>query len=168
MTTNPPPTLPTGADRRIGALLDDGLARHDRTHRRRGRLTAVAAGASVLLAAGGLAWVTLAPHTLQTRSAYCYSADSTDSRYTQVGIPDEATGPDGATRPVETPADRVASAVDLCSSAWTAGILSDSTSVPALVVCTRPDNVLAVFPRDPSDDRTDQKLCSDLGLAPGR
>ncbi|MBO1741215.1 hypothetical protein [Leifsonia sp. TF02-11] len=164
MTTNTAPLLPSGADARITALLDDGLTRYTRRQNKRGRMIAAAAGAAVVLGAGSLAWVTLAPHTQQTRSAYCYSADSVDSRYTQVGLPDEQTGPNGASQ-VPTPADRAASAVDMCSSAWTAGILGDSTGVPPLVVCVRPDNVPAVFPRKPSDTRSDAAFCSALDLA---
>jgi hypothetical protein len=34
-----------------------------------------------------------------------------------------------------------------------------------LVVCVRPDNVLAVFPKASSDTRSDEKLCSALDLA---
>lgn len=163
--TNTAPPLPPGSDARISGLLADGLTRYTRTRRKRARLTAAAAGMAVVLGAGGLAWATLAPLVQQTRSAYCYSADSTDSRSTQVGLPDEVTGPDGSTSPVETPADRTASALDLCSSAWAAGILSDGTEVPPLVVCVRSDNVLAVFPKDESDPRSDETLCTDLGLA---
>jgi hypothetical protein len=159
------PTLPPGSDARITGLLDERLTRFTRRQKRRGRMIATAAGAAVLLGAGSLAWVTLAPHVQQTRSTYCYGADSTDARYTQVGIPDEQTGPDGTTTQPATPADRAASARDLCASAWTAGILSDDTTVPPLVVCVRPDNVPAVFPKKATDTRTDEKFCSDLDLA---
>ena len=161
---NAAPTLPPGSDARIVGLLDDGLTRYVRRQKKRAQLAAAAAGAVIVLGAGSLAWVTLAPHVQQTRSAYCYGADSTDSRYTQVGLPDEMTGPDGTSH-VATPADRAASAKDLCASAWAAGILSDDTTVPPLVVCVRPDNVPAVFPRDTSDTRSDEKFCSDLDLA---
>ena len=164
MAMNSAPLLPSGANDRIAALLDDRVTRYTRAQKKRARMIAGAAGAAVVLGAGSLAWVTLAPHVQQTRSAYCYSADSVDSRYTQVGLPDEQTGPDGTSH-APTPADRAASAVDLCSSAWTAGILSDSTGVPPLVVCVRPDNVPAVFPRNAADARTDEKFCSDLDLA---
>ncbi len=163
MTMNAAPSLPPGADARITGLLDDGLKRHERKQKRRAHVAVAAAGAAVVLGAGSLAWITLAPHEQQVRSAYCYSADATDSRYTQVGIPQELTGPDGTSQ-IATPADRVASALDLCGSAWTAGILSDDTTVPPLVVCVRPDNVLAVFPKAAADTRTDEKFCSALDL----
>lgn len=161
---NAAPTLPPGSDARIAGLLEERITSYNRRQKKRARNIAVAAGTAVLLGAGSLAWVTLASHTQQTRSTYCYSADSTDSRYTQVGLPDEQTGPDGTTQPA-TPADRAASAIDLCASAWTAGILSDSATVPALVVCVRTDNVPAVFPKDESDHRSDKTFCADLDLA---
>lgn len=163
MMMNPAPILPPSSDARIAGLLDDGLKRHARNQKRRGHIAA-AAGAAIILGAGSLAWVTLAPHVQQVRSAYCYSADSTGSQYTQVGIPDEMTEPNGTSQ-VATPADRTASALDLCASAWTAGILSDDTTVPPLVVCVRPDNVLAVFPKAPSDERSDERFCTSLDLA---
>ncbi|MEY9850606.1 hypothetical protein ABH923_000284 [Leifsonia sp. EB41] len=161
---NAAPTLPPGSDARITGLLDARLTSYTRRQKKRGRVVAAAAGAAVVLAAGSLAWVTLAPHTLQTRSAYCYSADSTSSRWTQVGLPDEQTGPDGTSQP-PTPADRKASAVDMCGAAWRAGILGSNTTVPPLVVCVRTDNVPAVFPKEDSDSRSDAKFCSDLDLA---
>jgi hypothetical protein len=37
-------------------------------------------------------------------------------------------------------------------------MLSDDTTVPSLVVCVRPDNVLAVFPKAASDTRRREAL----------
>ena len=163
---NDAPTLPAGSSQRIVDLLDDRMARHTRGQRLRRRAVAITAAAAVVVGAGGFAWVTVANQTLQTRSAYCYSAADTGSRYTQVGIPDQMTGPDGVTRQLATPSDRIANALDMCASAWRAGVLGPKT-VPTLVACVRTDNVPAVFPRNESDQRSDVAFCDDLSLAAG-
>ncbi|HWH25888.1 MAG TPA: hypothetical protein VNT53_04505 [Pseudolysinimonas sp.] len=164
MTTAP--TLPNGSDERISQLLIDSLTRYTRVQRTKRRVVAVTAGVAVIVAASGFAWVTLASQAQQTRSAYCYSASSTTSNYTQVGIPDETTGPDG-TKPVSTAADRITNAVEMCAAAWRAGVLG-STTVPTLVACVRTDNVPAIFPKDESDQSNNATFCNDLGLAEGK
>ena len=160
------PTLPAGSDQRIADLLDEGMDRHVRGQRRRRRGVAIAAAAAVVASAGGFAWVTVANQSLQTRSAYCYSAANTSSRYTQVGMADEMVGPDGVSKQVATRSDRIANALDMCASAWRAGILGTKT-VPTLVACIRTDNVPAIFPKDEFDLRSDVAFCDDLSLAAG-
>lgn len=160
---NAVPDLPDGVDERIARLIDDGVARHRRAQRTRGRLVVAVVLAVALIGGGGSAWVVVANHDQQTRSAYCYGADDTESRSTQVGIPDDMEGPDRKTVTVATPRDRVASAIDLCASVWKAGVLG-AASDRALVACVRPDGVLAVFPRSAHDPRSDAKVCTDLGM----
>jgi hypothetical protein len=66
---------------------------------------------------------------------------------------------------IADPRDRVASALDMCAAVWRAGILGDTT-VPRLVACLRPDEVIAVFPGGEAMSASD--LCHRVGLAPMR
>jgi len=160
---NASPTIPNDSNERITDLLGQGMTRHVRGQRLRRRVVAISAAAAILVGSAGFAWVTVASQAQQNRSAYCYSADDTGSRYTQVGMPDQATGPDGVTKTIADPADRVSSALDMCASAWRAGVLGSKTT-PTLVACVRPDKVVAVFPKNDSDNSTDAQFCDALSL----
>jgi len=154
-----------------------------RMHRHR----AVAVVSAVLLVAGGgaTAWVTLATPELRTTSAYCYSAPSTGSAFTQVGSPSDQIAPDGTVTPAVPNPDPAEAALSNCGAVWAIDFFGGGTpiapprndtetssdSVPAFVVpplraCLRPDGVLAVFPVPPTDPNTDDAaaFCEALDL----
>ncbi|ANP72842.1 hypothetical protein [Cryobacterium arcticum] len=154
-----------------------------RMHRHR----AVAVVSAVLLVAGGgaTAWVTLATPELRTTSAYCYSAPSTDSAFTQVGSPSDQIAPDGTVTPAVPIPDPADAALSNCAAVWAIDFFGGGTPVvqppidgepatdgtpsgtetgadsapefvvPPLRACLRPDGVVAVFPVPPSDPNTD-------------
>jgi hypothetical protein len=160
------PDIPTDADQRISALISDGRARLDQRHTRRRRAgIAITAAAAVALATSGYAVVNLATHQAQARSTWCYAGESSDTRSTQVGIPDSQTDQNGKTTTIADPADRVASAIDLCASVWKVGSFTttaktDRSGVPALVPCVRNDQVIAVYAREAGSTRTDEQICA--------
>ncbi len=124
------------------------------------RKVGVFVGAGVLVAAttaGTL--LALASTELRQNSASCFEAASLDSVVQQVGDPSADDG------------DRVARAIDLCASVWSAGVLGADLDgpppndgqvylVPDLFACVQRDDTLAVFPQ------TAGITCDDLGLRP--
>jgi hypothetical protein len=89
--------------------------------------------------------------------ARCYPEASLDSK------PQEIIGDHGAT---EDP-------VQLCTFFWSNDLWAGSTEepttdgplpVPPLVACTSPDGIVAVFPRENSE-QSDEDFCGALGLA---
>ena len=89
------------------------------THQMNRHRAVALASAVVLLAGGGAtAWVTLATPELRATSAYCYSAASTDSAFTQVGTPSDQIAPDGTVTPVSREPDPADAALSNCAAVW--------------------------------------------------
>lgn len=170
---------------RIESTLFDRIEGSERARGARHRLVA-AASAVVLLGVGGAAWVALATPQLRATSTYCYEAADTSSEYTQVGPASESFDEFGNATPIPYPEDRFSAALDNCAGVWRIGFFGNTPTdanmqmdaanehtVPDLIVCLRPDQVPAVFPRDAepgsstgseSASEADREFCFDLGL----
>jgi hypothetical protein len=166
----PPRTLPQDrlAVMRAGVELLVSTEPLPPKRRWRGRKYFAGLGAGVILVAGGgtaLAWAYLHPRAVTDKTqARCYSDDT----YT----PDRTfNGSTVATADSPTLIGRVQNALDSCAALWQAGVLQpgalraiadptpSSYPVPALVGCTLPNGIAAVFPGTAS-------TCDRVGLAP--
>ena len=159
VTTNH--SLPSEAD--FARLEGELFARIGRKHRSQVLRHRLAAAALVVAVAGaGVAAGTIANPTQETRFAYCYAADSTNSQSQQT-ILSVRSGLDGAIRPS---AAKVARAVTLCGGLWTAGVFgtAPANSAPHLQACLRDDLVIAVFPRTHATGSA-SRFCENLGMS---
>lgn len=167
----PPRKLPEQRVAELRAELESFARTHPLGKRRRWRRRSVigGVGALVVVAAGGgtaLAVALLHPRPVTDHSvARCYTVAAYEPH-----------GPFPGTSIAQASADasqavRVANALDVCAAMWRAGILQPGAPrpivhagqpfypVPALVGCTLPNGVAAVFPGAPD-------TCQRLGVAP--
>lgn len=137
-----------------------------RSPRRRWTVPALAVGVTVVVIAttgGAIIQHRAAVAASNTRETRCYSVADVGSDDSFKGtLSASATAADGSTA--------VTDPIELCGGYWRAGIIQagkpnaqnpsqSQYPVPALVACTLPSGVAAIFPGDAT-------LCDKLGLAP--
>jgi hypothetical protein len=164
MTTQSGLPGPDDFARLEGQLFERLTVRHRRQVLRH-RLVATAA---VLVVAGaGVAAGTIASPTQQSKFAYCYSGDTTNSRLAQLTLPNNK---DFDSKPGTTATSaQVANAAALCKSAWRDGVFNTTSSpgpfrVPKLQVCLRDDLIVSIFRKTKAAEAS-ETFCNNLGLS---
>lgn len=156
---------PSDADMdRIWDSTQTVIARHEQATRRRKVTLIAGAGALALGVTAGAIIIPATQPQLDT-TARCYSAQNTESQYSDVALADGQT------------VLNQARAITNCGAAWAYGNITPGkvqmtdnqqpiTTAPPLGVCLQPNDILAVFPLTSESGTvlTQAELCQKLSL----